>query len=72
MPTALEIAHRVAGFSRPAAMLVKEAVLQAFSTPLSDGVRAERRLFQLSFALEDVREGVQAFLEKREPVWKHR
>jgi enoyl-CoA hydratase len=72
MPTALEIAHRVAGFSRPAAMLVKEAVLQAFSTPLSDGVRAERRLFQLSFALEDVREGVQAFLEKRQPVWKHR
>ena len=72
LPTAMEIAHRVAGFSRPVAMLVKEAVNHAFSSPLEEGVRFERRLFHTSFTLEDRTEGMRAFLEKREPRFTHR
>lgn len=72
LPTAMDIAHRVAGFSRPVAMLVKEAVLHAFSSPLEEGVRFERRLFHSSFTLDDRTEGMRAFLEKREPRFTHR
>ncbi|HKI98025.1 MAG TPA: enoyl-CoA hydratase-related protein [bacterium] len=72
LPTALEIAQRIAGFSRPVAMLVKEAVNHAFSSPLAEGVRFERRLFHTSFTLADRTEGMQAFIEKREPQFKHR
>jgi enoyl-CoA hydratase len=72
LPVALETAQRVAGFSRPVAMLVKEAVNHAFSSPLAEGVRFERRLFQASLALDDSREGLRAFLEKRAPSFMHR
>lgn len=72
MPEAMEVAHRIAGFSRPAAMLLKEAVLQASSTPLAEGVRMERRMFHATFALSDRTEGMRAFLEKREPRFTHR
>lgn len=72
MDEAMETAHRIAGFSRPAAMLLKEAVLQAFSAPLAEGVRMERRLFQTTFTLTDRSEGMRAFLEKREPRFTHR
>ena len=41
-------------------------------TPLSEGVRFERRLFQSQFALEDQKEGMAAFVEKRKPDFKHR
>lgn len=72
LPTAMEIAQRVASFSRPVAMLVKEAVNHAHSSPLSEGVRFERRLFHTSFTLADRTEGMRAFLEKREPRFTHR
>ncbi|MDX1431448.1 MAG: enoyl-CoA hydratase [Gammaproteobacteria bacterium] len=67
----VELAAGIAAMSRPALYMVKEAVNRAFETPLAEGVRFERRLFHGAFALEDRREGMQAFLEKRPARWKH-
>jgi enoyl-CoA hydratase len=69
---ALKTARKIAGMSRPAAMMTKEAVNRAYETTLSEGVRFERRLFHASFALEDQTEGMAAFIEKRRPEWKNR
>ncbi|CAN5244914.1 enoyl-CoA hydratase [soil metagenome] len=69
---AVKAADRIAGFSRPAVMLAKEAVNAAFELPLREGLRLERRAFQASFASEDAREGTSAFLEKREATFRNR
>lgn len=69
---AIRVAKQIAGFSRPIAMLTKEAVNRAYETTLSEGVRFERRLFHSVFALEDQKEGMAAFSEKRKPVFKNR
>ena len=69
---ALSIAREIAVHSRPALYLVKEAVRRAEETTLAEGLRFERRLFEASFALEDQKEGMQAFVEKREAIWRHR
>ena len=62
---ALKIADKIAGMSLPTLMMVKEAVNSAFETTLREGVHLERRLFQATFALEDQKEGMAAFVEKR-------
>ena len=69
---ALEVGIKIASHSQPATKLVKEAVNLAYETGLAEGVRAERRLFHAAFALEDRAEGMQAFIDKRPPVWKQR
>jgi enoyl-CoA hydratase len=68
---AVKTAQRIAEMSRPIAMLVKESVNRAFETTLSEGVRFERRLFQATFAIADRAEGMAAFVEKRQPKFKH-
>ncbi|RBP32608.1 short chain enoyl-CoA hydratase [Marinobacter pelagius] len=70
--TALAVAAEIAGYSQMATMINKEAVNQAFETTLAAGVEYERRLLWSSFASEDRHEGMSAFLEKRQPQWKHR
>lgn len=72
MTVTLEAARKIAAHSRPAVMMVKEAVNAAFETTLAEGVRFERRLFHASFALEDCKEGMTAFIEKRPPQFKGR
>lgn len=67
---ALGVAHKIASYSLPVVMMIKESVNRAFETPLSEGLRFERRLFQASFSLEDQKEGMAAFLEKRTPQFK--
>lgn len=52
-------------------MAAKEAVNQAFEGSLSEGVRFERRLFHALFATEDQKEGMDAFINKRKPAFKH-
>ena len=54
------------------AMLAKEAINRAYETTLSEGVRFERRMFHATFALDDQKEGMAAFVEKRKPAFKHR
>ena len=68
---ALAAAEKIAGFSLPSTMMAKEAVNRAHETVLSEGMRAERRLFHALFATEDQKEGMAAFVEKRKPAFKH-
>jgi enoyl-CoA hydratase len=69
---ALAVARKIAALSRQAVLMAKEAVNAADQTALSEGLRLERRLFQSLFAGEDQKEGMQAFIEKRKPVFRHR
>jgi enoyl-CoA hydratase len=69
---AVKLAERVAQMSRPVAMMVKEAVNRAYETTLAEGVRFERRLFHSTFATEDRKEGMAAFIEKRKPTFRNR
>ncbi len=66
------MAERIAQMSRPIAMMVKELVNRAYETTLAEGVRFERRLFHSTFATEDRKEGMAAFIEKRKPAFRNR
>ena len=72
LDVALELANEVAARSPLAVRLAREAVNNAFETHLRDGIADERRAFYLMFASEDQKEGMAAFLEKRDPEWKGR
>jgi enoyl-CoA hydratase len=72
MDEAMKAAAKVASLSRPAVMMAKEAVNRAHETTLAEGIRFERRMFHAAFAMEDRKEGMEAFVEKRKPVWKNR
>jgi enoyl-CoA hydratase/carnithine racemase len=52
--------------------LAKDAIDQAFETPLSAGIELERRSFFLARASEDADEGLSAFVEKRKPDFRGR
>ena len=69
---AIAVAERIAELSTPIAMMVKESVNRAFETTLAEGVRFERRLFHSTFATEDQKEGMAAFIEKRKPAFRNR
>ena len=69
---AVEVAGRMARWSPLALRLVKQAVRQSLETPLSAGLAYERELFLAAFASEDGREGVKAFVEKRDPEYRGR
>ena len=69
---ALRTAARIAGFSRPIVMMIKDSVNRGYESPLSEGLLFERRMEQACFALEDRKEGMAAFIEKRPPVFRHR
>src|SRR5712672_727216 len=72
MDEAMAVAAKIAGYSLPVVMMVKESINRAYESTLSEGVLFERRLFHSQFALEDQKEGMAAFIEKRKPVFKHR
>src|SRR5262245_14264581 len=72
MEEALAVAERIAGYSAPVVMMIKESINRAYETSLAEGVLFERRVFQSQFALEDQKEGMAAFLEKRKPSFKNR
>ncbi|AYH42592.1 enoyl-CoA hydratase [Azoarcus sp. DN11] len=69
---AIEAATVIAGFSLPVVMMIKESVNRAFESSLNEGLLFERRTFHSAFGLEDQKEGMAAFVEKRKPVFKHR
>jgi len=68
---AVAAAETIAGFSLPVVMMIKESVNAAYETTLNEGVHFERRLFHSTFATEDQKEGMAAFVEKRAPNFKH-
>lgn len=69
---AIRTAARISKLSRPVVMMIKECVNRAFETSLAEGLIFERRSIQAAFALEDRKEGMQAFLQKRQPLFKGR
>lgn len=69
---AVELARTVAARAPIATRLAKRAVLEAAETPLAEGLRRERELFEATMTTEDRVEGMQAFLEKREPRFQGR
>jgi len=68
----LKTAELIASMPPMAAMVNKEMVNTAFETGLAQGILTERRLFQILTATEDKAEGMAAFVEKRQGVWKGR
>lgn len=66
---AFRLAATVAEMSPLAVKMAKEAVLRAFDSTLEEGLHFERKNFYLLFASEDQKEGMQAFIEKRTPVF---
>lgn len=68
----LALAAKIASFSLPALMVVKEAVNRAHESSLAEGILFERRELYARFASEDAREGMHAFLQKRPTNFTHR
>lgn len=65
------IAQGIAGMSTPVAMMAKQCVNAALETTLELGLQYERRVFHATFALQDQKEGMAAFVEKRAPEFKN-
>ena len=70
MQETFEIAKVIANRAPVAVKLAKEAVNMAFEANLKDGMEYERRNFYLTFSSKDQKEGMKAFLEKREPKYE--
>ena len=66
-----DIAKKISEKSLPVLILAKEAVLRSYETTLNEGLRNERRLFQSTFSLNDQKEGMKAFLEKRKAKFRN-
>ena len=71
MDEALSAALSICDYSQMAVMSAKESINRAFESSLSDGVMFERRMFHALFATEDQKEGMDAFVNKRKPVFKN-
>ncbi len=69
---ALELANELAARAPLAIRMGKEMVNHAFESFLADGIADERRSFYYLFSSEDQKEGMKAFIEKRDPEWKGR
>tara|TARA_A100001011_G_C14194449_1_gene792823 strand:- start:314 stop:1156 length:843 start_codon:yes stop_codon:yes gene_type:complete len=67
---AKKTAKKIAGFSKPIVQMAKESVNRSYETSLSEGLRFERRLFHAMFSTFDQKEGMTAFIEKRQAVFK--
>lgn len=68
---AMEAATAIASMSLPSVMMAKECVNRAYESTLDEGLMFERRNFHALFATEDQKEGMNAFVEKRKPNFKH-
>jgi enoyl-CoA hydratase len=68
----LALATKIASFSLPVVMKIKESINRAYEMPLTEGLAFERREFHSTFALADQKEGMRAFVAKRKPTFEHR
>lgn len=69
---AREAAATIASMSKPVAQMTKESILRAEEISLSEGLRFERRVFHAMFSMDDQKEGMAAFVEKRDAEFRHR
>jgi len=69
---ALAMAAKIASFSLPVVLKIKEAINRAYESSLAEGLLFERREFHATFGLDDQKEGMRAFVEKRKPTFRHR
>jgi len=69
---ALAVAAKIASFSLPVVLKIKEAINRAYESSLAEGLLFERREFHATFGLDDQKEGMRAFVQKRKPEFKHR
>ncbi len=72
MAETLKAAQTIASYSLPVVMMIKESINRAFESSLSEGLRFERRLFHSTFAMRDQKEGMAAFVAKRQPKFENR
>jgi enoyl-CoA hydratase len=72
VPAALALAAEIAALPPLAVRAAKEAVNRAYELSLDAGLEFERRNFFMLFASDDQKEGMAAFIEKRQPSWKGR
>ena len=72
MEEAMAVAEKVASYSLPVVMMIKESINRAYEGTLTEGILFERRVFHSQFALADQKEGMAAFVEKRKPTFKNR
>ena len=72
MEEALAVAEKIAALSQPVIASAKRVVNAAFNMPLGEGLAFERKSIHALFALDDQKEGMAAFVEKRKPVFKNR
>jgi enoyl-CoA hydratase len=72
LPEAIDAATTIANLSRPSVFMVKEAINHAYESTLSEGIKHERSMFVSLFSTKDQTEGMQAFIEKREPRWNNK
>lgn len=70
MTEAMGAATKIAEKSMITAMAVKEMVNRSYETTLQEGLLFERRVFHSLFATEDQKEGMSAFMEKREAKFR--
>jgi len=70
MDEALHAAQKIAEKSMITTMVVKESVNRSYETTLREGLLFERRVFHSLFATEDQKEGMNAFMEKREAQFR--
>jgi len=68
----VKLAQKIAGLSQVAVRLTKDAINKAYEMTLQEGLELEKRNFYMAFGTEDKAEGMQAFIEKRKPTWKHK
>lgn len=68
---ALSTAEKIASYSLPVVMMIKESVSRAYESSLQEGLLFERRNFHSTFSMLDQKEGMAAFLEKRKPSFKN-
>jgi enoyl-CoA hydratase len=68
---AMEAAEKIAAFSQPVTMMIKESVNRSYESSLSEGILFERRVFHATFATDDQKEGMAAFSSKRRAQFRN-
>lgn len=71
MEEARRVAAKIAEYSSPVVAKAKECVNTAFEGSLAEGLKVEKREFWSCFALQDQKEGMAAFVQKRAPQFSH-